>query len=259
MLRPERVRAPETIAAIAALGPDLGVLADYGRIIPPDLLDVPRRGILNIHPSLLPRHRGATPIPATILAADSEAGVTVIAMDAGLDSGPIVASEAWPLRGDEDSPGLEDDAARRGAQLLARVVPGWLDGSIDAVPQDDSLATLTRPLRREDGRLDGGRPATELERRIRAYRPWPGTFMETTAGRLGILEADVGEVGGDEPGTLVADGEGLALAAQDGRLRLLRVQPAGGRPMSSAELRRGRGRELVGTRVIAPPVGESPA
>jgi methionyl-tRNA formyltransferase len=248
LLRPARVRAAEAIAEIAALSPGLGVLADYGQIVPPALLDLPTHGILNVHPSLLPRHRGATPVPATILAGDPEAGVTIILMDAGLDTGPILAAERWPLRGDETAPDLELEAAARGARLVTSILPPWLAGELRPVPQDETAATLTRPFRRGDGLLDPGRSAAELERRVRALTPWPGTFLETARGRLVVHRAAVGEGSrGDRAGEFVADGDGLALGTADGRLRLLEVQPAGGRRMTAAEFRRGVGRRLVGT------------
>ncbi len=250
LLQPVRVRAPEAISAISALGPMLGVLADYGQLVPETLLEVPPLGILNVHPSLLPRHRGATPIPATILAGDAVAGVTAFRMDAGLDTGPVVAASSWPLRGTETAPELEAAAGRAGADLIARVVPAWLRGELAARPQAGSGATLTRPFRREDGRLDPGRPAVELERMIRALQPWPGTFLDTASERIAVLEAAVGEGSrGDEPGRLIEDGPGLALATVDGRLRLVRVRPAGGRAMAIADFRRGAGRGLVGSRI----------
>ncbi len=256
VLQPTRLRAPETLAAIGGLAFALGVLADYGRIVPPEILDLPEHGILNLHPSLLPRHRGATPIQATILAGDERAGVSLIRMDAGLDTGAVVASEAWRLAGTETAPQLEERAAGAAADLLRRSLPGWLSGALPTTPQPDAGATLTRPLHRADGRLDPiHRSAVELERAVRAYQPWPGTFVETAAGRLAILRVAVADpaptaaTAQAAPGTLVADGEGLALVALAGRLRLLDVRPAGGRAMSGAELRRGRP-GLVGTRIV---------
>ncbi|MBF8291021.1 MAG: fmt, partial [Chloroflexi bacterium] len=145
-LQPERLRTPETAAALRALTLDLGVLADFGRIIPPSILELPRLGILNVHPSLLPRHRGATPVPATILAGDTVAGVSIILMDAGLDTGPVLAARSWPLGGNETGPGLEERAAREGAALVAGLLGSYLRGSAVAVAQDDDAATLTRPL-----------------------------------------------------------------------------------------------------------------
>jgi methionyl-tRNA formyltransferase len=240
LLQPERVRAPESAEAIEELAPDLGVLADFGRIVPPSILGIPRHGILNVHPSLLPRHRGATPVPATILAGDPEAGVAVMRMDEGLDTGPVVASRSWPLDGTEIAPDLEARAAREGAALLNELLEPYLRGERVASPQDPSLATLTRPLRRADGLLDPLRPAGTLERQVRAYQPWPGSFVETPVGRLAVLKGLVAERGAsDRTGALVADGLGLALVAADGRLRLLEVQPAGGRPMTGAAYRRG--------------------
>ena len=247
LLRPVRIRDAAAIEDIAALRPDLGILADYGRIVPPAILDLPEHGILNVHPSLLPRHRGATPIPAAILAGDAMTGVTIIRMDAGLDTGPIVASLGWPLDGTETTPVLESLAADAGARLLARTLAGWLDGSLEARAQGDMTATLTRPLRRENGALDATRPAAELQRQIRAYQPWPGSFIDTAVGRLVVLSGSVAEtLPGDGSGDLVTHGHGLALTTADGRLVLDRVQPAGGRPMSGPEFRRGRGRDVLG-------------
>jgi methionyl-tRNA formyltransferase len=249
LLQPGRLRTAETASAIEDLRPDLGVLADFGRIVPPSILAIPRRGILNVHPSLLPLHRGAAPVPATILAGDPMAGVVVMAMDEGLDTGPILASRAWPLDGTATGPELEARAAREGAVLLSETLEPYLRGERVAEPQA-GVTTLTRPLRREDGRLDPDRRAAELERQVRAYLPWPGSYLETRSGRLAVLRGAVSEqVEGDRPGDLVPDGNGLALVAADGRLRLLEVQPAGGRPMSGAEYRRGH------AGVLGQPVG----
>jgi methionyl-tRNA formyltransferase len=240
LLQPDRIRAAESIAAIVELGPELGVLADYGQLIPPALLAVPAHGILNLHPSALPRHRGATPIEATIVAGDPVAGVSLIQMDEGLDSGPLIDQETWPLDGTETAPELEVIAAHRGAALLLRNIDGWLRGVRPAMPQPATGVTLTRPLRREDGRLDPARSAVDLERQVRAYLPWPGSFVETGEGRL-IVHASQAAAPEppDQPGTLVVDGDGLALTTVDGRLRLLEVQLAGRRTMDGASLRRG--------------------
>ena len=241
VLTPAWIRDAAVIASIAALQPALGVLADYGRIVPQALLDVPLHGILNVHPSLLPRHRGATPIPAAILAADPVTGVTVIQMDAGLDTGPIVAAESWLLSGSETAPIIEAQAAAVGARIIRALLAGWLAGQLPAQPQDERAATLTRPLGREDGRLDPARPALELERAVRAYLPWPGTFLDTPRGRLAVRAATVEPAApGDVAGSVVEDDLGLALVTVADRLRLLEVQPAGGRSMSAAAYLRGR-------------------
>ena len=241
VLQPPRIRAEDAIDAIRDLRPDLAVLADYGQIIPQAILDIPRYGILNVHPSLLPRHRGAAPIPATILAGDQETGVTLIAMDAGLDTGPIVAVDRWDLTGDETASELEARAAGAGAGLVSKAIGPWMRGEIAASPQPSEGATLTRPLRREDGRLDPDRPAHLLERQVRAYQPWPGSFIETEAGRVIVWRAsvDTGTERLPPPGT-IGPGPDLRLATGDGWLVLDEVQPAGGRQMPGTDLLRGR-------------------
>jgi methionyl-tRNA formyltransferase len=247
VLAPERLRDPICRVAIEALEPELMVLSDYGRIVPQELLDIPPKGALNLHPSLLPRHRGAVPIPAAILAGDAQTGVSLMRMDAGLDTGPIIAQTPVPLDGTEDTPMLEERLSRVGAELLVASLPGWIAGDLPAVPQPADGATLTRPFRREDGRLDPTRPAVELERAVRALRPWPGTFLERPDGRLIVHEARLETApvpSGAGPGDLVAVGVGkaarLALVTADGLLRLDVVQPAGKGRMTGAELLRGR-------------------
>jgi methionyl-tRNA formyltransferase len=249
LVQPARVRAPEPIAELTALQPDLGVLADYGQIIPRALLDLPQHGILNIHPSLLPRHRGASPIAATIAAGDDRTGVTIIRMDDGMDTGPIVARQSWLLAGDEQAPDLEARAAREGAELLVRTLDPWLAGTAHVIPQTPAGATVTRPFLRDDGRLDPVRPAIELERQVRAFKPWPGSFLATPSGRLAVHDATVADSArGDQRGVLVRHGNGLALTTSDGRLVLDRVQLAGRRVVGGAEFLRGQPR-LVGTQV----------
>jgi methionyl-tRNA formyltransferase len=227
------------VDALRDLGPGLGVLADYGRIVPPVIVALPLRGILNVHPSLLPRHRGATPIPATIRAGDADAGVSIIRMDDGIDTGPIVAQERWSLDGTETTPELEARAAAAGAALLARTIGPWLAGELAERQQDEAGATLTRPLRRADGRLDPFRPVAELERQVRALQPWPGSWLETVVGRLIVWRAEA--VSGFVSADAVAGFIGrFGLNASDGHLALREVQPAGGRRMTWDELVRGR-------------------
>jgi methionyl-tRNA formyltransferase len=264
-LTPARLRDPAALDEIRGLAPELLVLADYGRLVPPALLDLPRHGALNLHPSLLPRQRGASPIPAVILAGDPETGVTLMRMDEGLDTGPILAQRRVLLAGDETAPELEARLSSLAAELLAEALPAWLRGEIEARPQDPAAASLTRPLRREDGALDPRRSASELERRVRAYQPWPGSYLDTVAGRIVAWRAEVvgapdaearrASVGGEEsaatPGRLVAVDDGLALSTTDGWLGLLDVQPAGGRRMTGAALLRGRP-NLIGSRVSLP-------
>jgi methionyl-tRNA formyltransferase len=244
ILTPDRLRDADAIARIEALAPELIVLADYGQIVPAALLDRPH-GALNLHPSLLPRYRGATPIPAAILAGDTETGVTLMRMDAGLDTGPIVAQSHIRLVGDETTPLLEESLELEAADLITRYIGPWLRGKIVATPQSDEGVTVTRPLHRDDGRLDPRRPAIELERQVRAYQPWPGSYVETPLGRLIIWRADV-EPGGPPVGTF--DGEGLG-TGDGARLRLREVQPAGGTHMSWDAFVRGRP-AIVGSSIV---------
>ncbi len=249
LLQPIRVRRPEAVEALKALAPDLVVLADYSQLIPRVLLDLPPRGFLNLHPSALPRWRGAAPIPATILAGDTESAVTLMILTEEMDAGPIVAVEPLAVRDGDTAVTLEERAAEAAARLLVRALPEWLAGRLVARPQPTEGVTVTRPLRREDGRLDPGRAAAELERQVRAYQLWPGSFIETAAGRLIVWKAAAcPNEPGDEPGELVAHADGLALATAFGRLRLDEVQLAGKVRVTGAELRRGY-RGLVGTLV----------
>jgi methionyl-tRNA formyltransferase len=243
LLQPERLRSPDAIGLLSAVDARLGVLADYGKIVPPEVLRLFPSGILNVHPSLLPRHRGATPIPATILAGDSEAGVTVIRMDEGLDTGPIVAQTRWALSGRETAPELEARAATEGAQIVLATLADWLAGRIEVRPQTKEGATLTRPLRREDGRLRPELSAWILERQVRAYQPWPGSWFETVAGRVVVWGGEAIAVGGSAEDRESAPTPGeigpIGLATADGWLGLDEVQLASGRRMSWPDLLRG--------------------
>lgn len=238
---PISLRGEDVLAALRAVEAELIVLVDYGRIIPAAVLKLPRHGALNIHPSLLPRHRGAAPVVGAILAGDRTTGVTLMRMDEGLDTGPILAQAEIRLEGAETAPRLEERLADMGADLLIEHLPAWLDGSLEARPQSEDGATLTQLLRREDGRLDPGRPAAELERQVRAYQPWPGSFLELDGVRVkvwraGVLEQPLSVTPGD---VILAEGT-IALGTAAGVLRLDEVQPAGKRRMSGAEYRRGK-------------------
>jgi methionyl-tRNA formyltransferase len=246
ILTPERLRAPDVIAEVLALDPELILLADYGQIVPPALLGV-RHGALNLHPSLLPRHRGATPIPATILAGDAETGVTLMQMDEGLDTGPIVAQTTVALEGHETTPVLEEILEAHADGLLNDNLGPWIRGEIAARPQPADGASLTKPLRREDGRLDVTRSAGELDRQIRAYQPWPGSFVETPVGRL-IVWAAAPEADADAPPAGVFDARGLGVGTGE-RLLLAEVQPAGGKRMPWDAFVRGRP-AIVGSSIV---------
>jgi methionyl-tRNA formyltransferase len=239
VLTPERLRAADAVASVLALEPSLAVLADYGQIVPAPLLSL-AHGALNLHPSLLPRWRGASPIPATIAAGDAATAVTLMRMDAGLDTGALVAQTPVALQGDETAPELEKRLAELAADLLDRSLGPWLDGDLPAMPQSADGVVLTRQLRREDGRLDPATTAAELERLVRAYQPWPSTYVELDGERLVVTTARVAVAQpGDEPGQLVREGSEPALATADGRLVLVSVTSPGKRPMSGADWLRG--------------------
>jgi methionyl-tRNA formyltransferase len=246
ILTPDRLRTADTLGSVLALDPGLVVLADYGQIVPAALLGL-RHGALNLHPSLLPRHRGATPIPAAIVAGDIETGVTLMRMDEGLDTGPIVAQTRVRLDGHETTPLLEDRLEIVAGDLLDADIGPWLDGELEARPQSADGVTLTRPLRREDGRLDPSRAAADLERQVRAYQPWPGSFVDTPVGRLVVRAVTAqDDAGGSLPGVF----DEVGLGTGDGRgLRLDEVQPAGGKPMSWDAFVRGRP-SIVGSAVV---------
>jgi methionyl-tRNA formyltransferase len=241
VLQPVRIRRPEAVEELIALAPDLVVLADYGQLIPRVLLDLPPRGFLNLHPSVLPRHRGAAPIPATILAGDPESAVSLMIVTEGMDEGPIVATAPLEVRTDDTAVALEARAAGVAAELTRRALPEWLAGRLVVRPQATEGVTVTRPLRREDGRLDVTADVEALERQVRAYQPWPGSYLETPVGRLIVWRATVCPgAAGDDVAAIVAEGDGVALVAGgEGRLRLDVVQLAGKTRMSGAELRRG--------------------
>jgi methionyl-tRNA formyltransferase len=242
-----RVRAPSTLrdattlAELADAKADLIVLADYGRIIPAAVLDLPRHGALNIHPSLLPRYRGAAPVPATILSGDPVAGVTLMQMDEGMDTGPTLAQRELPLDGTEIAPDLESRLAEMGAALLMEHLPAWLDGTLVATPQPDLGVSTTRLLRRSDGLLDPSRPAAYLARQVRAYQPWPGCHIEHDGERLKVWAASVLDAPASiAPGDLAPAAGTMCLGTVDGALCLDEVQPAGRRRMSGPEYRRGK-------------------
>lgn len=240
---------PLDVDGSAPAAVDLIVLADYGRLLPARLVESPAHGALNLHPSLLPRWRGATPVARVIAAGDARTGVSLMRMDAGLDTGPLVAQVETPIAPDETTPRLEARLARLAAELLRDRLGPWLRGEVQARPQAAAGVTAARPFRRDDGRLESHRPGADLERQVRAFQPWPGSFLETAAGRLVLWQVSLAGPGREPataPGTFVPTGEGLGLVVGDGTLTLDEVQLAGRRRMSGADLRRGHP-GLVGT------------
>ena len=230
---PARLRRNEDEhAAFAALDLDAAVVAAYGLILPEPMLAAPRRGCLNIHASLLPRWRGAAPIQAAILAGDAESGVTIMQMDAGLDTGPMLLAEAVPIGPRTTASMLHDALADLGSRLILRA----LDENPQPRPQLEAGMTYAPKLSREDGRIDWTRDAVQLDRQVRALNPWPGTFTFLTGAPLKVLEAALAS-GDGEPGTVLDDA--LTVAAGAGALRLARVQAPGRAAMDAASFLRG--------------------
>lgn len=247
VFQPEKLNPENFAREIPAA--NLFVVAAYGKIIPQAILDIPKYGALNIHPSLLPRWRGPSPIQHTILAGDPKTGVSIIKIDAQMDHGPIVAQTSikYPVSSIQYQE-LHDRLANLGADLLIRIVPKWIAGAITPTPQDDTKATYCKLLTKNDGRIDWIKPAEDIERAIRAYRPWPGTWTIWHAPerdlRIRIEEADwiTDEIPGAAPG-FVWQNEKRPLCAQSGRgsLAIQKLQSEGGRhPMDAASFLRGR-------------------
>jgi len=249
VLQPETLRDPAVVEQLAALRPDVGVVAAYGEILRKNVLAIPPLGYLNIHPSLLPRHRGPTPVPGAILAGDSETGVTVMLLDAKMDSGPIVAQQRVPLPLDARSDKLTQELFELGATLLLESLSRYAAGAVAPMPQDDSQATYTKMLKKEDGAIDWGASAGQIERMTRAYHPWPGaqTIWRGQPFKIIAALAHPDWTGDDPPGTLLPQADGIWVATGTGALELLTVQPSGKRALAAAEWRRGL-REIVGAK-----------
>lgn len=209
--QPEKIREPVVIARLRRLQPDLMVVVAYGQIIPPDVLSIPPRGVVNVHASLLPRHRGAAPIAHAILAGDGETGVTIMRMDEQLDHGPILATRATAIGVSEDATALTARLAQMGAELLLETLARM--DEVSPVEQEHVRATMAPRLRREDGELDWDAGAEEIDRRVRALQPWPGVTLPTARGRVKVLR---GHVEGDRyvPDVVQAPGRKPAPAKQ---------------------------------------------
>ena len=261
LLQPARVSAPEATAELAAFNPELLVAAAYGQILRERVLQVPPRGIINIHPSLLPRYRGASPVAAAILAGDAETGVTIMLMVLALDEGPILSQRRMSIDPRDTTGTLTERLAHSGADLLLQTLPAYLDGTLQPQPQDPSLASYVPMVRKEDGLIDWRLPAIDLWRRVRAYNPWPGAFTHLDGVMLRILDArPVPGDSGEPPGAVVALSAAepadqplareaaFAVQTGDGRLAVLRLQKAGHRALAAADFLRGE-RGFLGRRL----------
>lgn len=234
VFQPERIRAPESVARIAVAAPALIVVVAYGQIIPRSVLDIPPRGVLNVHASLLPRHRGAAPVNHAILAGDTITGVTIMLLDEQLDHGPVLATRETEIGPGEDAGALGGRLALMGAQLLVDVLARLDD--LRPVEQDHAAATQAPKLSREDGELNWGLPADEIDRRVRALQPWPGVTLPLGGRRVKVLRGRP-LTGSGRPGEVLAAGrDGVEVAAGHGSYLLQEVQPPGRRPMAPGAL-----------------------
>lgn len=242
--QPERIRTEEAYARLRETTPDVVVVAAYGKILPQAILDIPRLGCVNVHASLLPKYRGAAPIQWAIYHGERETGVSIMRMEAGLDTGPVYLTRSTPIGPDEDAPTVTARLAGLGAEALVEVLRRLEAGQADARRQDDAAATLAPMLTKEHARIDWTRPARALHDQVRAFQPWPGAVAAAGGRPLKLLRtrtvSDGYEAAGRRPGEVVAAGpEGLAVATGEGVLLLLEVQPESRRPMSAAEFARG--------------------
>lgn len=236
--QPERLHEPSVLEQMRNHGADLMVVVAYGLLLPQAVLDTPRLGCVNVHASLLPRWRGAAPIQRAILAGDAATGVTIMRMEAGLDTGPVYLAKRIPIDAHETGGSLHDKLAVLGATALLETIPGIADGTLAPQPQANAETSYASKLLKEEADLDWRLPAADLERMIRAFNPWPVAHSQLggTALRLWASEMGPTDTGGAAPGTiLAATGVGIDVATGRGALRITRMQPPGKRPMTAAE------------------------
>jgi methionyl-tRNA formyltransferase len=230
-IQPNRLREPQAMEQLHAWKPELIVVAAFGQILRSNVLDLPRFGCINVHASLLPRWRGAAPIQAAILNGDPQTGVSIMCMDPGVDTGPVLNQRSLDILPDDTAGTLSERLAVLGAELLLETIPGYLSGERQPQEQDHSLATLAPMLKKEDGQLDFSKPAEVLSRQVRAFQPWPGSSLTWQGGFLKVLKAHAGPGAGDPPGKLLIR-QGLpAVQTAQGVLFLDEVQPPGKKPM----------------------------
>jgi methionyl-tRNA formyltransferase len=264
VLQPARARDEQFIAELRALKPDLIVVVAYGHILPQTILDLPEFGCLNVHTSLLPKYRGAAPIQWAIANGETETGVTIMKMDAGLDTGPIISQRHLPILPEDNSATLHDRLARLGAELLAQTIPDFVAGKIQPQPQPVEGVSHAPKIKKEDGRIDWNLPAKTIWNRLRAFTPWPGAFtfwlgVPPSGGNgihiggppeggtpnkprpilLKIWKAEIVEQSGGAGEILSADKNGITVGCGNNALRILELQREGGRRMNAAEFMAG--------------------
>jgi methionyl-tRNA formyltransferase len=238
VLQPEKLRSDETMAALRAKAPELVIVAAYGRILPAAILNLPPRGCVNVHASLLPRYRGAAPIQWAILNGDATTGVTIMRMDEGMDTGAMLLQRATDIRPGETYGELQDRLARLGAVALRDALDAMQRGELTVTPQDDSVAIAAPKIEKQQGRIDWKRAAVEIERQVRAFNPWPSAHAEVGGQVLKIHRVSLCE-GRGSAGTVLSVEPDLVVACGDGALRVDEVQPGGRQRMQGAAFARG--------------------
>ncbi|MGD8483675.1 MAG: methionyl-tRNA formyltransferase [Thioalkalispiraceae bacterium] len=254
--QPESLKTAAAQQQLRELDADIMIVAAYGLLLPQAVLDIPRLGCLNIHASLLPRWRGAAPIQRAILAGDSETGITIMQMDAGLDTGDMLSRTACPIEANETGGSLHDKLATLGAQCLLSTLDDLQNDNIKPVAQDEARATYAHKLLKQEARLDWSQPATQLERQVRAFNPWPIAFFEVDDKTVRVWQAEViteHDVSAYAPGTVIGvSKQGIDIACGENCLRLIQLQPPGKKAMDVAAFLNGRsdwlspGKQLAG-------------
>ncbi|MBK8026443.1 MAG: methionyl-tRNA formyltransferase [Chloroflexi bacterium] len=247
VFQPEKIRRAEATEELRRWEADLYVVAAFGQILPQVVLDIPAHGSINVHASLLPRWRGAAPIQAAIRAGDSETGVTIMRMDAGLDTGPMLRARAIAISPDETGQSLHDKLAVLGADLLLETLPGYLDGTIQPQPQPEDGVTFAPRIDKNEGRIDWRQPAAVIERTMRAFTPWPGTFTTWDSQVLKVLDGEVSD-GHGEPGLVIRRGGLLEIGTGEGVFAPSMLQLAGRKAVGVDEFLRGYP-QIVGARL----------
>ncbi len=260
VLKPTKIRTAEFVDSLTSFKPDLLVVAAYGRILPGALLEAAALMPINMHASLLPRHRGAAPIQGALLAGDTVAGVTIMRMVEQMDAGPILLQREMPMAPDATQASLHDQLAELGAQALLEALDALARGELHETAQDESQATYTTLVKKEDARIDWNQPAERIERMVRAYDPWPVAFTDFNGEELRIYRAAVeadSSVNVPQPGMIVEVKGPPMVQCGEGRLRLIEVQAAGRKRMKGDDFARGR-RLAVGDRLgVVPAIGTS--
>lgn len=240
VVQPPKLR----LDVLAPYHADIGIVVAYGLIIPRAVLQVPRLGCINLHPSLLPRFRGPSPLQTAMCDGETKTGVTIMQLDEGIDSGPIYAQEEIPIANDATYHTVQAICAERGAELVVRTLPGILAGTLKAQPQDDSKSSMTRMLTRESGRINWNADASLIERMIRAYTPWPGAWAMMGDERIKILEARVLDVS-TSPGETAIMGDELLIGCGSGAIVVTKLQREGKKSMSAAEFLHGLQNSII--------------